>query len=48
MVHGDWFSNETRTILIMLKMANAEHDFKEINQFSGEYKDEEYRKVNPT
>ena len=47
-VWGDFFSPETRTLLVMLKMANVPHEFKEINQFLGDHKTEEYTKVNPT
>ena len=48
MIWGDYFSSETRTILVMLRMCDVKHEAKIIDQFLGEHKKQEYLNINPT
>ena len=48
MIWGDFFSAETRTMLVMLKMSNVQHEVRIIDQFLGDHKSEEYLNMNPT
>jgi glutathione S-transferase len=48
MVYGDFFSAETRTILVILKMSQVEHEVRIVDQFTGEHKAESYLNINPT
>lgn len=46
-VYGDSFDPDTRTILVMLKMAGAEFKFNEIDRFQNQHKHNDYLIVNP-
>jgi glutaredoxin len=47
-VWGDYFSSDTRTIIAILDYCGINYQFKEVDTFLGEHKEEEYMKVNPT
>ena len=41
-IWGDYFNQDTRTLLIMCEMANMRHKFKEVNTFREENFSEKY------
>ena len=47
-LYGDCFQPETRSLLLLLQLAHVQHSFKEVDQFMGDYKEEDYTKINPT
>ena len=32
-VYGDWFDADTRTVMVLIKLGNVSHSFKNIDQF---------------
>ena len=47
-LYGDIFDNDTRTILMLLKLANVKVAFTPVSLFHGEHQEEKYLDVNPT
>jgi len=47
-VYGDYFSSDTRAILIACKYAEVEYDFKHINTLKLENVTDEFKRINPT
>ena len=46
-VYGDSFDPDTRTILVLLRIAGAEFKFTEIDRFQNQHKQNDYLIVNP-
>ena len=46
-VYGDSFDPDTRTILVLLRIAGTEFKFKEIDRFQNQHKHNDYLIVNP-
>ena len=46
-VHGDYFSPETRTIMVMLHQGNVKCELHVVDQFKGEHKSDKYLAINP-
>ena len=47
-VWGDYFSPETRTIMVILHQGQVKCDLQIVDQFKGEHKSEKYLAINPT
>lgn len=47
-VHGDYFSPETRTLMIMLHQSQVKCELHVVDQFKGEHKSDKYLAINPT
>lgn len=46
-VYGNHFNADTRTVLTMLDIADAQFEFKSIDIFLGEHKEVDYTRLNP-
>ena len=47
-VWGDYFSPETRTIMVILSSCDVKHELNIVDQFQGDHKKEKYLQMNPT
>ena len=46
-IFGDWFDNDTRTIMSILKIGDIPHNFMLIDMLSGQHHSEKFLSVNP-
>ena len=46
-VYGDWFDPDTRTIMVLLRIAGVECNFTEIDQLQNQHKQNDYLDINP-
>ena len=47
-IYGDYFSSDTRAMLIACKYAEVEHELKLVNTLKQENMASEYKAINPT
>ena len=47
-VYGHYFNSDTRTIMALLEISGVEHEFNEVDIFTGEHQDIMYLAKNPS